>query len=205
MYLLDKIEEMKVRLGESGELSFSDKTFIESNYERILSKQFSSRGCGQCYQDAFIEIYIHVKQNGIKNMGQFNLKREEVLHITGDTKVYTRVNIKDEVAIKYLKQFPNAINRFETYPDDWEKIVAESGSNISDEDSEDQTASEKKLVSDIVKMLKEGYSKNKIKEHFKPVEKVGEKNLTGILVGEYIKQAEEIIRNESGSDANSED
>lgn len=197
MYLLEKIEEMKVRFDESGELSFSDKTFIESNYERILSKQFSNRGCGQCYQDAFIEIYIHVKQNGIKDMGQFNLKREEVLHITGDTKVYTRVNIKDEVAIKYLKQFPNAINRFETYPDDWEKLVAESGSNPA-EDSEEQILAETNLISDIVKMLKEGVSKNKIKEYYKPIDKVGEKSLTGVLVGEYIKQAEEIIRTESG-------
>ena len=199
MYVSDKIEEIKARFDASDELLSSDKSFIESNYERILSKRFNKTGCGQCYHDAFIEIYIHIKQKGIKKMGKFILKREEVLHITGSPQVYTRANITDDVAAKYLKQFPNAIGRFEGYPDDWEKIISESGSGDTVLDSEEQIAAEKELVLSIAKMLKEGTSKTKIKEHYKSTEKVGEKSLTGVLVGEFIKQAEELIKSKSSS------
>lgn len=199
MYVLNKIEEMKVRFDESGELSSSDRSFIESNYERILSKRFNRSGCGECYKEAFAEIYIHIKKNGIKNMGKFILKREVVLHIAGDSQVYTRANINDDVAAKYLKQFPNGIGHFESFPDDWDSIVSESGSKTVLVDSEEQKEAEKQILSDIVKMLKEGTSKNKVKGYYKTVEKVGEKNLTGVMVGEFIKQADETIKSESGS------
>jgi len=119
--MLSKIEDMKVRFENSGELSSSDKLFIESNYERILFKRFNKSGCSRCYLDAFIEIYYHIKKYGLKEMGKYILKREEVIHISGDTQVYTRANITDDVAVKYLKLYPNAINRFESYPEDWDK------------------------------------------------------------------------------------
>lgn len=123
MYLLNRIEEMKARFDESGELSPSDKIFIESNYERILNKRFTRSGCGQCYRDAFIEIFIHTKKYGIKDMGKYILKREEVIHVAGDPQVYTRSNITDRIAINYLRKYPNAINRFESFPEDWESEV----------------------------------------------------------------------------------
>lgn len=122
MDILEKIEEVKVRFDQTNELSSSDKSFIESIYERVLSKRFNNRGCGQCYRDAFIEIYVQVKKSGIKDMGKFVLKREELLHIGGN--VYTRVNIQDKISIEYLKKYPNAITRFESYPENWEELIA---------------------------------------------------------------------------------
>lgn len=191
MYALKKIEEMKARFDDSGELSAFDKSFIESHYERISKKRFNNNGCGQCYHDAFIEMYVHVKKYGIKDMGQFILKREVLIHITGDPQVYTRANITDDIAIKYLKQFPNAINRFESYPDNLEDIL--SASAPVELDSENQIAAEKSILDDIVKMLKEGVSKTKIKEHYKSVEKVGEKMLSGVMVADFIKKADNIL------------
>lgn len=121
MYLLDKLKEMKVRFDESDELSSSDKSFIESNYERILSKRFNNRGCGQCYRDAFIEMYLYATKNGIKDMGKFIMKREVVRTIDGT--VYSRTNITDEAAIKLLKSYPQRIDDFESYPDNWEELI----------------------------------------------------------------------------------
>ena len=192
--MLTKIEDMKVRFDDSGELSSSDKSFIESNYERILSKRFSRQGCGQCYKDAFVEIYIHIKKNGIKTMGKFILKREVVLHIAGDSNVYTRANITDEVAVKYLRKYPQAISQFEVYPDDWENIKSNPISNPPIEDSEEQKEAQKVIVLEIAEMLKAGTSKNKIKEHYNSIEKIGEKNLTIRLLADLIKEAEVIIK-----------
>lgn len=127
--LLNRIEDMKVRFDQSGELSSSDKSFIDSYYERILSKSFNRSNCNQCYRDAFIEIYIYVKQNGIKKMGKYILKREELIHIAGDPQVYTRANLTDDIAIKYLKKYPNAISKFESFPD---KLDNENEDRISD-------------------------------------------------------------------------
>ena len=121
MYLLDRLKEMKVRFDQSDELSSSDKSFIESNYERILAKRFSNRGCGQCYRDAFIEMYLYAAKNGIKDMGKFIMKREVVRTINGT--VYSRNNITDEVAIKLLKSYPQRIDDFESYPEDWEDLI----------------------------------------------------------------------------------
>ncbi len=124
MSIIDQIEIIKARFDESGELLSSDKSFIQSYYERVLNKRFNRSGCGQCYKDAFIEMYIYIKKNGLRDMGQFILKREELLHINGDSQVYTRANITDNIAIKYLKKYPNAITRFESYPDNWEEIIS---------------------------------------------------------------------------------
>lgn len=122
MDILEKIEEVKVRFDQTNELSSSDKSFIESIYERVLSKRFNNRGCGQCYRDAFIEIYVQVKKNGIKDMGNFVMKREVVRTIDGI--VYSRNNITDEAAIKLLKTYPQRIDDFESYPKNWEELIA---------------------------------------------------------------------------------
>lgn len=121
--MLSKLEEMKARFDQSGELSSLDKKFIDSNYERILYKRFNNRGCGQCYKDAFIEIYIHVKKYGVKDMGQFILKREIVRHFNGVS--FSRSTISDDIAIEFLRQYPQRIADFESYPDNWKSMLAE--------------------------------------------------------------------------------
>lgn len=122
MELLRKLEEMKTRFETSDGLSSSDKTFIENYYERILSKSFNNRGCGQCYRDAFIEMYLYAKKNGIKEMGKFVMKREVVRTIGGT--VYSRNNITDDKAIELLKAYPQRIEDFEVYPDNWENLLS---------------------------------------------------------------------------------
>lgn len=123
MDVVIKIEEIKARLETNGGLLSSDKIFIETYYDRVLSKKFNRRACGQCYKDAFIEIYLFVKKNGIKEMGKYLLKREVVVHYNGY--VYSRAGMTDEIAIAYLSKFPNAISYFEEYPEDWQEGLAE--------------------------------------------------------------------------------
>lgn len=202
MYILGKIEEIGVRFKASGELLSSDKSFIESYYERILFKRFNNRGCGQCYNDAFIEMYTYVKRNGIKDMGKFILKREELIHIQGDKQVYARPNITDEIAIKYLSEYPNAIKKFETYPDNWEELT--KSSEVKKDDIQvsigttiHQVETEQQLISNIAEMLINGVSKAKIKEDFKDIKTIGGKKLTTRYLGDLIKLAEDQIKAEA--------
>lgn len=188
----DAIEEIKVRFERSGELSSSDKSFIESKYERVLSKSFSRRNCGQCYQDAFIEMYTFYKKNGIKKMGLLILKRGALLHYKNE--VYTRVNMTDAIAAELLKDNPKRADFFEALPDNWEELIKEDLSDKSkSEDSAEQIAAEKALVKDIAKLLIDGTTKTDIRKQYKDA-KVGEKDLTQRLLSELIKQADEVLR-----------
>lgn len=117
------LEEIKVRLDKSGELSSIDKSFIESKYERITGKSFSATHCGQCYQDAFIEMYITYKKKGIRKMGLLILKRGVVVHYKNE--VYTRVNITDTIAAEMLNDNPMRAGFFEELPENWEELIKE--------------------------------------------------------------------------------
>lgn len=117
-----QFEDIKTRLN-SGGLSSTDKQFIESNYERVLLKTFKRSGCGECYKDAFLEMYIHFHKYGIKEMGVFVLKRGVALHTAGDC--YTRVNMTDKIAAKLIKENPKRLDYFESYPKDAEKVINE--------------------------------------------------------------------------------
>lgn len=191
----DTIEEIKVRFERSGELSSSDKSFIESKYERVLSKSFSRRNCGQCYQDAFIEMYTFYKKNGLKKMGLLILKRGAGVHYKND--FYTRSNITDQIAAEMLKDNPKRADFFEELPDNLdeviEEILSDKGSDKS-EDSADQIAAEKALVKDIARLLIDGTTKTDIRKKYKDA-KVGEKDLTQRLLSELIKEADEVLKN----------
>lgn len=130
MYIVDKINEIKARFNPNSVLLDKDKRFIESFYERVLSKPFANRGCSDCYNDAFIELYNYASKNEIRDMGQFLLKRQEIIRVTSKDDngkntltVHNRSSLTDEIAIMTLKKAPNMIVLFESYPDNWEDII----------------------------------------------------------------------------------
>lgn len=194
----DTIEEIKVRFEQTGELSSSDKSFIETKYERVLSKPYSRRNCGQCYQDAFIEMYTFYKKNGIKKMGLFKIKRGTGIHTSSG--YYVRQNTTDEIAAKLLKENPKRADFFEELPENWEEIVDEilSGDGTDpksklNEDSSEQIAAEKAFIREIAKLLIDGTTKTVIKENFKG-HKVGEKDIKTRELAEFIKQADDVLK-----------
>lgn len=189
----EAIEEIKVRFDRSGELSSYDKTFIESKYESVLSKTFIGRNCGRCYEDAFIEMYTSYKKNGLK-MGLFNMRRGTGIHTPSG--YYVRQNTTDEIAAQLLKENPKRAEFFEDLPDDWEEIVDEILSNTGKgevEYSTEQKETDESFVLEIAKLLINGTSKTKIKEQFKGSE-VGEKNITVRGLADFIKQADEVLK-----------
>jgi len=115
------LEEMKARLDKHDGLSFNDRRFIDANYERVMPEPFPKTNCPDKYRDAFIRMYNHIKQFGMKERN-YIMFRGHVLHFKGE--IYTRNTITDEIAIDYLKLFPDKINTFfEKYPHNWQEIV----------------------------------------------------------------------------------
>jgi hypothetical protein len=116
--ILLRLEEMKARL--SG-LSFSDKTFIEDIHPQVLRRPFTRTGCGDCYKDTVIEMYTYLQKNDLMEKSNYLLKAGVVLQAACDPHFYTNSNLTDKVAESYLKNNPNRIGLFASFPADWEK------------------------------------------------------------------------------------
>lgn len=107
-----------------GGFSMSDRELIEKFYFMVLDKYFKKTSCGQCYEDALIEINIKYKQTKtIKEMSNFQLKNGVVLMSNEIPDVMSFKNITDELSIKFLKINPNYIDYFAVYPENWEELV----------------------------------------------------------------------------------
>jgi len=123
--LLIVLSELESK-ARNGNLSGSDKTFIQRQCEIILRRALV-KFCDNSYHDAIIEMSIKLKK--INNMddlkkSKYLLKNGVILQIEGDPKVYSNANLTDEAAERYLSKNTAWIVRFAAYPEDWEKRVA---------------------------------------------------------------------------------
>lgn len=145
--LKHKLEEMKAR-SLTGELSASDRVFIQEHFERITFREFTGTSCSRCYADAFIEMYTTFKKHGLRPMPNFKLKRGIVVKSASYAEVITNSNLTDEMAVKWLKDNPKRIDLFEVYPADWEALIADNKPQNSEKpkESESEIATAKKIV-----------------------------------------------------------
>lgn len=67
------------------------------------------------------DLEIKIKQ---MNEQKFKLKKGKVVRNHNLVSSYTQANMTDEIAITLLKQSKSYIKLFESYPDNWEAIVA---------------------------------------------------------------------------------
>lgn len=116
------LEEMRSRF-ESG-FSSSDRLKIEQLYFDICGKRVRKSGCKDCYRDAYIETRVKLKRLGtMPKKPNYILKAGAIIHPQGTSDFYSLGNIPDEIAEKWLGEYPADINKFETYPADWESRV----------------------------------------------------------------------------------
>lgn len=118
------IEAVIVRLRELGGMcSFTapERAEIERMYADVLDKVFVKTSCNDCYRDAVYEMYSYLKKNGrMKEKSVYKLKNGALLQMEfGSGEFYTNATLTDEVAERYLKKYPDRINLFAVYPDDW--------------------------------------------------------------------------------------
>ena len=179
-------------------LSYIEKEEVRSIYENDY-KQILSKTCSNAYADAIVYIMLKIRKNDLNaddmEISNYKLKNG-VLVNTFDCK-FSNQNITDELAEKYLLKFPNKINLFSQFPDDWQKRVKQE-KEVEDEITEDSEVeesetlnyeSESDLKDEISQLLKDGASKNSIQKKFKGATIMGVR-LSNKEITELIKKAE---------------
>lgn len=111
------VEELRGRMNA---LSSSDKTMIAELYEQVLGKTFRKTSCNDCYRDAVILVYTHLKKYGtMVSQLQYRLRAGYLINspLFHGGKVYSNANLTDEVAEEYLRMFPHKAVFFDRIPD----------------------------------------------------------------------------------------
>ena len=96
----------------------ADKDTIERTYKAVIGRTFVQTSCQQCYHDAVLEIYHHIKKYGkMAEVKKYNLKAGAIINCPTfqGGKVFSNENLTDEVAAEYLKEYPDQVGLFETY------------------------------------------------------------------------------------------
>lgn len=110
-------------------LAEKDSAFREET-ER-LHKQIThtplNKGCGECWVDAYA-VLMRIDDGEFKKISErkFDLKAGALLidPVTGDnSKLCTRKNLTDELAIYHLRANPKCIKKFSKYPENWQELV----------------------------------------------------------------------------------
>ena len=111
--------------------SCKEKQYIESIYIRLFNKPMQKRsGCQDCYRDAFVIIYNKLKtMTEMPKESPYRLKAGVVASSFGSSDFYV-LDMPEEAAEKWLHEFPERINQFQKYPEDWkDRVNARFASN----------------------------------------------------------------------------
>lgn len=108
----------------------SDAERLDRVYLAVFGKRIV-RTCGNCLYDAYIHLKINAKKD-LKNMEErikcdFVLKAGVILRVEnedGSRSHYSNANITDAVARQWLKEHPNTLNYFSSFPDGYLEELA---------------------------------------------------------------------------------
>lgn len=130
-----------------------DRKFLEKIHFLLFGRVITNKGCGNCYRDAFLIIYTHLKK--IKTMPQpsiYKLKPGVVIQFFGNSTVYTNSNLTDETAEKYLAQNTNNKRFFSDLPSNWEERVA---SRVANRSTEEESSADPEVLTKMTDQLSE--------------------------------------------------
>lgn len=107
-----------------GGFSYKEQQYIESIYIRLFNKPMQKRsGCQDCYRDAFILISNKLKtMTEMPKESPYKLKAGVVASSFGSSDFYV-LDMPEEAAEKWLHEFPERINQFQKFPEDWQDRV----------------------------------------------------------------------------------
>lgn len=175
------IERLEVLRSQYG-FSASDKTDIEVMYREVFSKDFIKTTCNDCYHDAVIEMYLHLKRNSkMKERCNYSLKNGVLLQEFGSSNMYTNANLTDEAAEIYLSRNSKGIKFFSNLPSDWEERVK---NRIYPKSKLNET-----LIAALVSGFEEGKTADILKEEYKAFQIDG-KNISAKSLVSHLKAAQ---------------
>lgn len=107
-----------------GGFSYKEQQYIESIYIRLFNNPMQKRsGCQDCYRDAFILISNKLKtMTEMPKESPYKLKAGVVASSFGSSDFYV-LDMPEEAAEKWLHEFPERINQFQKFPEDWQDRV----------------------------------------------------------------------------------
>lgn len=149
----NKVAELRGRFEKP--FSSADKETIGNLYWEVLRKTLRPTNCQQCYHDALIEIYLYLKNNSkMKQKTNYRMRAGYIINSPkfDNGKVYSNDNLTDEVAERYLAQFPKSVSMFEALPKGFSiekitkkvKALAKKEENPKKEDNPEKEANSKK-------------------------------------------------------------
>lgn len=184
-------------LRECKTLSSSNKLDIELMYREVLGKEFIKTSCNDCYHDAVIEMYIHLKKTGkMKDKSNYILKNGVVLQKEfGSGDMYTNANITDEVAENYLADNPKGIMFFSGYPADWENKVRRR--SLKRESIDDE------LIATIIESIDSGVSEESLIKELTNYE-IGGRKISEKQLNNHLSKAKDMIAKRKESEKKEE-
>lgn len=124
--------------------SYKEQQYIESIYMSLFNKPMQKRsGCQDCYRDAFMLIINKLKTMTEMPKGSpYRLKAGVVASSFGSSDFYV-LDMPEEAAEKWLHEFPERINQFQKYPEDWQvRVNARFASKQTQETATESTIEE---------------------------------------------------------------
>lgn len=108
-----------------GGFSSIEQEYLEALHLRLFNKPLPRRaGCQDCYRDAY--ICIQNKLNSLKEMPKqspYILKAGVVASSFGSSEFFV-LEMPEDKAEHWLHEYPERINLFQAYPEDWESRIA---------------------------------------------------------------------------------
>lgn len=102
-------EELKGRYHSP--YSSEDKQKIRMLHREVLGREMKQTNCQNCFHDAVVEIYLFLKKYNIMvKRGKYSMRAGFIIACPSfdGGKIYTNSNLTDEVAERYISEFPNA-------------------------------------------------------------------------------------------------
>ena len=149
--VMERLSEMRDRF-DAG-FSSSDRLFINDMSVVVLSKCVRNTACGDCYRDAFLEIYHKLKMLGtMPKEKKFVLRAGVLLHFNG--KMYVNENLTDDIAVASIADNEGRKDLFQKFPDNLDELVAANRAMVAKE-AETEEADKEELRKQVAGLKSE--------------------------------------------------
>ena len=107
-------EELRGSL--NGSFSTAERAEIERLYEAVLARPLKRTNCQRCYHDALIEVICFLKkEQRMAERSKYVMRAGFIIHSPNFAggKIYTNDNLTDEIAERYMEEYPQRKNMFD--------------------------------------------------------------------------------------------
>lgn len=110
----------RLRTHYDSAFSSSERDEISTLYEAVLARKMKITNCQRCYHDALIEIICFLKkEKRMAERSKYVMRAGFIIHSPEfeNGKIYTNDNLTDDVADRFMAQFPNTKKMFDLRKD----------------------------------------------------------------------------------------